>query len=250
MTILWSKKTTTDEYKVTRAGHAIRLYRNGVLHSQWNPKKPVSGHLWDLFLLSSLGKDVSRVLLLGAGGGAVVNLVHHFFPLAKIDAIELDKYHIHAARYFFRVNAKFCMLYQDDVSYWMKNNKQEKYDLIIDDVFFEAQGKPFRSVEAHTKWIQKLLIKLTSQGVLVINFADSNEWHLSKKQLEQEKYFADYNFASSRHSHCENQIIHISRIDLSLKMLREKIQDQKFKVFRRNLKAGVYIYRSIRPRIK
>ena len=246
MATLWRKTTSSDKYKVTRAGNTVRLYRNGVLHSQWNPIQPVAGHLWDLFLLSSLDKKISRVLVLGAGGGTVVNLVHYFFPHAKIDAIELDSHHIYAARRFFKVNSSFCNLHQDDVIHWVKNAKQKRYDLIIDDVFFEGQGQPYRSVDAHAKWIRTLLSKLTTAGVLVINFADSNEWRASKKQLEQQKHFAGFNFASSRHRHCENRIIHISRQDLSIRTVRIRMQDRKFGAFEKNLKAGVYGYRAIR----
>jgi predicted membrane-bound spermidine synthase len=249
MATLWHKSTETDEYRVTRAGHAVRLYRNAVLHSQWNPSKPVSGLLWDLFLLSSLNSDITRVLVLGAGGGAVINLVHYFFPHAKIDAVELDKYHIHAARKFFKVNTKFCRVHQDDVTHWVKNSKQQKFDLIIDDVFFEGQGDPYRSVDAHAKWIGSLLKKLTQQGVLVINFADDKEWRESKKQLEKQQYFKGYNFASSRHGRCENRIIHISRQDISLSELRRGLQDRKFKVFEKNLVAKVYRYRTIRLKV-
>ena len=249
MATLWHKITETDEYKVTRAGHAVRLYRNSVLHSQWNSYKPVSGHLWDLFLLSSLNRDITRVLVLGAGGGAVINLVHYFFPQAKIDAVELDKYHIHVARKFFKVNTNFCRFHQDDVIHWVNNSKRKKFDLIIDDVFFEGQGDPFRSVDAHAQWIRSLLQKLTQQGVLVINFADSREWREGKKQLEKQKYFRSYNFASSMHDRCENRIIHISRQDLSLSGLRRGLQDQKFNDFESNLATKVYRYRAIRLKV-
>ena len=249
MATLWSKQASSNEYKVTRAGHAVRLYRNGVLHSQWNPTRPVAGHLWDLFLLSSLGQDIKRVLVLGTGGGAVVNLVHSFFPVAKIDAIELDENHIYAARRFFKVNTSLCNLHQADATRWIKRSKQNKYDLIIDDVFFEGQGNPYRSVDAHAKWIRTLLGKLSLNGVLVINFADSREWRLSKHQLEHNRYFKHYNFASSRHKQCENRIIHISRRDLSMATLRQHMQEQTYKAFKKYFEAGVYGYRSIEVRV-
>ncbi len=74
MALIWQKQNHATDYRVVRAGASIRLYRNGVLHSQWNPRQPVKGNLWELFLLSSLGNEgaLKRALVLGLGGGAVV----------------------------------------------------------------------------------------------------------------------------------------------------------------------------------
>ncbi len=164
MTVIWKKTKGETKYKVTQAGGAIRLYRNKVLHSQWNSSKPVSGKLWDLFLLSSFtGKPITRVLVLGAGGGAAINLVHHFFPKCYVDVIDMDKTHLSIARKFFKVSEKYCKLIHDDVENWLKENRNNKYDLIINDVFFESDSIPYRSIQAKELWVEDLLGRLNKR---------------------------------------------------------------------------------------
>ena len=42
MAILWQQTIDGNHYEVRTAGGSVRLYRNGVNHSQWNPKRPLS----------------------------------------------------------------------------------------------------------------------------------------------------------------------------------------------------------------
>ena len=245
MAVLWSRTSAGNEYKVTSAGKTVRLYRNSVLHSQWNFARPVSGHLWDLFILSSIDKNIARVLVLGAGGGSIIKLVQYFFPDARVDAIDLDKIHVFVAKKFFKVNSKNCIFYLDDASEWIKKTKQRNYDLIIDDVFFEGHGVPYRSVNAHASWIKKLLNKLSNKGSLVINFADQNEWITSKNQLQQFQYIEPYNVAIAQHSQCDNKIVHISKNPLSKKNLTKNMSSKPYNVFYKYFKKGIFHYRAI-----
>jgi len=105
MSIKWRYKNNEASYRVVEAGKSVRLYRNNVLHSQWNPNNPVSGKLWDLFLISALGLNmkVSDVLVLGAGGGSIINLIHHYFPQANIQAIDIDRIHLKVAKKILRL---------------------------------------------------------------------------------------------------------------------------------------------------
>lgn len=225
MAVIWEKKQNKTSYKVTKAGNAIRLYRNKVLHSQWNGKNPISGKLWDLFLLSSLGNErpIEKVLVLGAGGGAVIKLIHFLHPKCHVDAIDLDKTHLYVARKYFKVSKKYCQLIQADVKNWVKRNKNKNYDLIIDDVFFESNNIPYRAVNAQVDWIERLLKKLSKQGVLVINFADKKEWEKSRKELAHSELVSDYQFAISSHCACDNKVVHIANKSLSKKHLKTNL---------------------------
>ena len=164
MAVLWQKQIHNTDYRVVNAGASVRLYRNNVLHSQWNPVHPVKGNLWELFLLTCLGSEkLKRVLVLGVGGGAVINLIHRFFPQAEIDAVELDKTHISIAKKYFHINSAKCNLIHADALDWTKTCPIKSYDLIIDDVFHEASKVPFRSIEMSADWIKVLLNKINSR---------------------------------------------------------------------------------------
>jgi spermidine synthase len=247
MAVIWKKIKGNTKYKVTKAGNAVRLYRNKVLHSQWNASKPVSGKLWDLFLLSSFdnNKPINNVLVLGAGGGAIINLIHHFFPKCHVDAIDLDKTHLYVARKHFKVSKKYCRLIHDDVKNWLEINQGKKYDLIIDDVFFESDSIPYRSIQAQALWVENLLARLTKQGALVINFADQKEWAKSRKQLIRRQLTCEYQFAVATHFACDNKIVHIAKKRLSKKITKNNLNNKSKRQYKCYLNNGIITYRKL-----
>ncbi len=225
----------------------MRLYRNNVLHSQWNPAHPVKGNLWELFLLTNLGdQKLNRILVLGVGGGAAVNLIHHFNSEAKIDAVELDKVHISIAKKYFQVNSKKCQLVHADAFDWIKSCADNTYDLIIDDVFHEADQVPFRSIKMSADWIKVLLRKINSKGTLVINFADKKEW---KSCLEspsvRKSLHKNYQIGVASSSRCENRIVHISTRPLSASVIKKSLLDYKRRDYLRCWSAGKFSYRRV-----
>ena len=247
MALIWQKQNHATDYRVVRAGASIRLYRNGVLHSQWNPRQPVKGNLWELFLLSSLGNEgtLKRVLVLGLGGGAVVKLIHSFFPGAVIDAIELDQTHIRIAKKYFRVNAKNCNLIHSNAIDWMKTFTTKPYDLIIDDVFHEAGQVPFRSIQTNADWIKRLLRRLDKSGTLVINFADKEEWNTCRTQPKVQRLLENYEVGVARHKNCQNRIVHIAARPLSATVIRKSLRSAGAHAYLRNWSAQTFSYRRV-----
>ena len=247
MAVLWQKQIHNTNYRVVKAGASVRLYRNNVLHSQWNPANPVKGNLWELFLLSCLGtKKLKSVLVLGVGGGAVINLVHRFFPETAIDAVEMDKVHIIVAKKYFHINFANCHLIHADAFDWIKTCANRTYDLIIDDVFHESNRVPFRSIQMSADWINLLLKKLNTQGTLVINFADKKEWKFCRESLKVRKILNEkYQIGVAFNNRCENRVVHISARSLSANTIRKTLQTNNFKDYLRCWSEGMFSYRRI-----
>ncbi len=83
------------------AGSSLRLYTDGVLHSQFSPRRVVTGSIWDLLWLGlyfDARPEPSRVLLLGLGAGTVVLQLQALFPSARFTAFERDPTHISVVR--------------------------------------------------------------------------------------------------------------------------------------------------------
>jgi len=60
---------------VRSAGYSLRLYTDGVFHTQYNPGNPLTGHIWDLLMLPAFFYEpdtIKRVLVLGVGGVASI----------------------------------------------------------------------------------------------------------------------------------------------------------------------------------
>lgn len=177
MATIWLKQTDTCRYEVRTAGNSVRLYSNGVFHSQWNAKKPLNGHLWDLLFLPLCWHpsfpNFNTALILGLGGGTVINLMQCFTKFKKIVAVDLDEQHFYVAKEFFKVadgQAKVEFI-QDDAVHALEQ-QSDKFDFILEDLFInEGQtSNAIRAVEASDVWLQNLLQKLSDSGLLLMNF--------------------------------------------------------------------------------
>lgn len=173
MAIVWSKHSKGTLYEVRSAGNSLRLYTDGVFHSQYNPRQLLTGHVWDLLMLPAFfysEKKIKRVLVMGVGGGAVIHMLRQFVSPEKIVGVELNPVHISVARRFFSLKHPSIELVEADAVAWLKNYTGKKFDMIIDDLFAEKDGEPVSVVDADAKWFSNMLKHLNSDGVIVRNF--------------------------------------------------------------------------------
>lgn len=177
MTVIYSNKTQGCEYQVRTAGNSVRLYSNGVLHSQYNPLHPISGAIWDLLLLPAFlpSTPPKNILLLGLGGGTLVHLIRLFFPLAKITCVDLDPEHIKIAKKYFKIPKSNVSVFQGD-AYEFLQNSNDQYDWIIDDVFQHMTGEPERGSSAY-QLLNTYQANLSRNGLLSLNV-------IGKRQFE------------------------------------------------------------------
>lgn len=170
MALVWEHTENGDKYEVRSAGTSMRLYTNGVFHSQYSPRHLFTGAVWDLLTLPALftGNDIDRVLLLGVGGGTAIHQLNHLVSPNEIVGVELIGIHLDIARRFFGVNYDNVKLYHDDAIKWLKNDKQ-RFDVVIDDVFIDGIDDPLRPADTNEQWYRPLMEHLTENGVLIQN---------------------------------------------------------------------------------
>ena len=176
MAILWQKTIKNTRYEVRTAGQTRRLYTDGVFHSQFNPEHVVTGGVWDVLMLPALfypKNSIQRVLVLGVGGGAVIQLLQHYIKPTEIIGVELNPVHIMLAKRYFGITNKLAQLVQADAVKWLENYSGPPFDMIIEDLFGEQDGEPVRAVKANKLWIEKLNSHLSPEGVLIMNFISS-----------------------------------------------------------------------------
>lgn len=172
MALLWSRNIKGVQYEVRAAGRTRRLYTDGVFHSQYNPGNLITGGVWDLLMLPAFllpPHAVQRVLLLGLGGGTVIHQLQHFVRPREITAIELDATHLDIAARYFDVNAQNVNLVRADAADWVGRYDGPRFDLVIDDLFGEADGQPCRAIPLDDAWLAELSRLTSSSGALAIN---------------------------------------------------------------------------------
>ncbi len=185
MAIIWHKVLDDVNYEVRQAGKTIRLYTDGVFHSQYHPNRHIIGGIWDLIVLPSFfysSDQIQRVLMLGVGGGAVIHHLHHFHSPMEIVGIELNPVHIDIAHRHFKITDKLATIIESDARKWLKDYSGPAFDIIIDDLFGEQDGEPVRAIDADIPWFNLLEKNLNKNGMLVFNF-------ISPKKLKQCGYF-------------------------------------------------------------
>ncbi len=178
MAVLWQREQGGTRYEVRSAGHTRRLYANGVLHSQYNPRRPLTGNLWDLLMLPAFflppGR-IRRVLVLGVGGGAVIRQLQHFVAPERIVGVDKDPVHLAVARRFFGVTGDGVGLIRADARAWLAAYRGPRFDMIIDDLFGDVDGEPRRAIALDEAWSRLLLRRLAPRGVLVANCVSTRE---------------------------------------------------------------------------
>lgn len=187
MSLVWERRIRGTLYQVRRAGRSMRLYTNGVFHSQYNPTRPVTGSVWDLLLLPAFFYPpgaLRRVLVLGVGGGAVIQQLRRFVQPDTLVGIELSRVHLSIARRFFAVAGDDVRLEQADAVDWVKRYRGAGFDMIIDDLFGDYDGEPQRSVAADTAWVASLCRCLKPGGLIVSNFTTSLELEVSAYRID------------------------------------------------------------------
>jgi spermidine synthase len=174
MAVVWQKQVSGTRYEVRTAGRTRRLYTNGVLHSQYNPGQPLTGSVWDLFLVSAFFHDpanVRRVLVLGVGGGAIIRQLEYFLDPQFIIGIDLNATHLQVARRHFNVRqSRQVRLVRADAVKWLIDYRGAPFDLIIEDLFIDKDNDAVRAIDADTKWLKLLSGHLSRDGTLVMNF--------------------------------------------------------------------------------
>jgi len=185
--ILWQRTIAGHQYQVREAGLTRRLYTDNIFHTQYRPDRVLGGGYWDLLALPSLmvpEGQVRRVLLLGVGGGAAIHSLRALVHPQYLTGVELNPVHVQIMKRFFGLGGKKDKgldLQIMDARDFIRHYKGPKFDLIIEDLYFERNGGAIRAVVMDEAWMKALRRCLTSDGMLVCNFADQRQFRAASK---------------------------------------------------------------------
>ena len=173
MALLWSHREKGVLYQVRAAGSSRRLYADGVLHTQFNPRRIVTGSVWDLLWLPVFfltAPRVERVLVLGAGAGAVIRQLDMLFQPKEIVAVENNPVHLRVAREFFGVTRQMTVLHEADAAEFIRRYRGGRFDLIIDDLFVARGNMAQRALSCDSRWIKQLVSHLQLMLMAHVSF--------------------------------------------------------------------------------
>ena len=175
--LIWSETINGNLYEVRSAGASLRLYRNGVHHTQYNPNRPLSGAIWDLLVVTVFFRNAATVndaLILGFGAGAAGKLLEAISDTQRIVGIDMDPIHLSIANGFFDCGSG-CELVAADATVWVSDHEKSEaktFDWILDDLYTEDGNIPVRCGPTSIAWFSKLAGMLKPDGMLVINIVE------------------------------------------------------------------------------
>ena len=127
--------------------------------------------IWKAALRKIDFEGVNRVLLLGLGGGSVIDILRNEYGFAgHITAIELDPVMIRVAKSEFGIGNSFNQKIKKDNAFDFIHKTRQRFDLIITDVFIESKVAP--EVFEPTYWKDIIRI-LSEEGCLLMNVSTS-----------------------------------------------------------------------------
>ncbi len=175
--LVWEKNRGGHHYQVRRAGHSLRLYRNGVFHSQYNGQRLLNGGVWDMLWLPLWfrpARQRQRILLLGVGAGAAARKILDAGFTGHMVGVELDPVHLQVARQQVGLRSRQATieLHRADAFEWLKRYRGPAFDIIIDDVYVEREGQPERALGggfSEASWYACQQKRLRAGGLLLAN---------------------------------------------------------------------------------
>lgn len=122
---------------------------------------------YDFFNVAALLTEPRQILVLGMGAGTSVKQYLHFFPGARVDAVEIDPEVVRIAKgYFDLKDDPRLKIFTEDARPYLRKTK-EKYDVIELDMF---QGGPYVPFYVTTKEFFRLVADhLLPNGVTMMN---------------------------------------------------------------------------------
>jgi len=159
------------------------IQSGGMIKGIW--KKPLNkiGNKRSL-LLRNWKLEIGNCLILGLGGGTVVQLIKNRWPDAKIVGIEIDPVIVKIGKRFFGLGEiKNLKIIKTNAFKWVDGhfddlNHQSKFDLIIVDLYI---GNRFPQEAQSDKFLKNLKKLLAKNGLVIFNWLKGK----SEKQFEE-----------------------------------------------------------------
>jgi spermidine synthase len=191
--VLYTKAEKTQSLLVDKERDLIRLYfvdtrptakksKSGIM-SYINIQKPfdLQALYTQVMMLSLVWKNAPEsIYVLGFGGGALSNTLHHYFPDALIENTEIDQHVINLSKRFFGISEgpSFKIFKEDGRAYLEKQPADKKYDIIFIDCYTGVGHTPYplSTIEFFTTCREHL----SEEGVICINILSTDPLFASK----------------------------------------------------------------------
>lgn len=139
--------------------------------------------------------EIQKVLILGLGGGTVVQLIKVHWPKAEIVGVEIDSEIIKIGKKYFSLGKANNLKIVEDNAFNFVAKTKAKFDLIIIDMYL---GKNYPAQAEKDEFLENVKNILSQKGVAIFNRLDINFLSANLFESNLRKYFSDINRVKTR----------------------------------------------------
>jgi spermidine synthase len=169
--VIWERETEYQYARVVQDDDRVRrleLNEGEAIHSEYRPGEWLTGDYWDEMLVlpfAASARPPASVAILGNAAGTMARAYGHFFPRARVDAVEIDGALTEVGRRLFDLRGPNLHVHTADARPFLRQSRR-RFDLIVVDTyrqpyipFYMATREFFALARRH----------LTPRGMVVIN---------------------------------------------------------------------------------
>lgn len=190
------------------------------------PNKVLLKYQQNLLASLYINPNPKNILIIGLGGGTLINVFIELFPNAKIDVVELNPEIVQIAQNFFsfKPNNNTNIIIDDGYNFVDSCSSDKDYDVIILDVF-DKDNVPEKFFTSHFVIMLKSI--LNQNGVVAINTLEETKLNIVENNPYKKNfnYYFDFTdggnkliFASSSKNLLNAQLIAINAKNINKKL--------------------------------
>ncbi len=177
-TMLRTTSPYNPDIRVVREWGGLKLLVNGSRQSG-----PYIRKLWEKAFNQFRLHDVvgvKRILVLGLGGGTVIELLAKRYPTAAVTAVDIDSTMISIAKQYFGIGKlpNVRLIQADAKAFVTKTMKP--FDLIVIDLFFGRNIPTFVETKQFYQTIKRVL---RDKGTVILNYLREQEYQRKSDSL-------------------------------------------------------------------
>ncbi|MCW2994017.1 MAG: Spermine synthase, partial [Conexibacter sp.] len=167
--VLWEQETAYQYARVVERDDGERqleLNEGQAVHSVYTPGRWLTDNYWDEPLVlpfAARSTPPRSIAILGSAAGTVARAYGHFFPAARIDAVEIDPKLTEVGRRLFDERAPDLHTHAADARPWLRATKR-RFDVI----YVDAYRQPYIPFYLATKEFFRLARQRLNPGGMVI----------------------------------------------------------------------------------
>jgi spermidine synthase len=182
--VIWEKETEYQYARVVQSAdgeRTLELNEGHAVHSVYEPGRWLTGNYWDdmLALTTATGRAPASVAILGNAAGTTARAIGHYFPDARVDAVEIDPDVSAVGRRLFDMTGPDLHVHTADARTWLRAST-----LSFDVILVDAYRQPYIPFYLATKeFFADVRDHLRPGGVVVINVGHPADSHALEKVL-------------------------------------------------------------------